>query len=89
LGPSTQAAFLHALARLWSLFLENVMADLIDELEDRAKEPLSAQGDEGRMQQHPLPDQIAAAQFLEGRRVARSGGHGARFARMKAAGGIG
>lgn len=58
------------------------MADLIDEIEDRAKEPAEARGDVGSMVQHLLPDQIAAAKFVESQKVAKSGGLGIRFARI-------
>ena len=41
------------------------MADLSDQIEENASGPASASGDIGSMQQHSLPDQIAADRFLK------------------------
>ena len=48
-------------------------ADVADDLEDairtNAEGPHSASGDAGSMQQHPLPDQIAADKYLAAKRA--------------------
>lgn len=62
------------------------MTDLADQIEDRAKEPFRAKGDQGEMEQHLLPDQIAAAKFTQGQTVAKGGGLGIRLAQIKAPG---
>jgi hypothetical protein len=53
------------------------MADLLDEtISTSAKEPRKASGDSGSMEQHPLPDQIAADRYLESKKAARGKGLG-------------
>ena len=41
------------------------MADLLSNIETNAQGPSRAAGDRGSMQQHSLPDQIAADQYLK------------------------
>jgi hypothetical protein len=54
-----------------------------DELEDAirtsAEGPKSASGDSGSMQQHSIPDQIAADRYLASKKAARSKGLGIRL----------
>lgn len=39
---------------------------------DNAQGPKKAQGDSGSVEQHPLPDQIAADRYLAAKRAVRS-----------------
>ena len=49
---------------------------MADELEDNIRQnaagPKRARGDSAEMEQHPLPDQIAADRYLEGKKATRS-----------------
>jgi len=53
---------------------------MADELEDNIRQnaagPKRARGDSAEMEQHPLPDQIAADRYLEGKKATRSKGLG-------------
>ena len=54
-----------------------MMADDLDEvIKQNAQEPAKASGDSGSMEQHPLPDQIAADRYLESKKAARLKGLG-------------
>jgi hypothetical protein len=46
-----------------------VADDLSDAIRDNAAGPHSASGDTGSMQQHSLPDQIAADKYLASKRA--------------------
>jgi hypothetical protein len=50
--------------------------DLTEAISESAKGPAKASGDSGSMEQHPLPDQIAADRYLESKKAARSKGLG-------------
>ncbi len=50
--------------------------DLSEAISDSAKAPAKASGDSGSMEQHPLPDQIAADRYLESKKAARRKGLG-------------
>lgn len=53
------------------------MADsLAETIRIAATEPAKASGDAGSMEQHPLPDQIAADRYLESKKAARGKGLG-------------
>lgn len=53
------------------------MADeLTQTIMDSAKAPAKASGDSGSMEQHPLPDQIAADRYIESKKAARNKGLG-------------
>ena len=53
------------------------MADgLTQTIEDNAQGPAKASGDSGSMEQHPLPDQIAADRYLESKKAAKRKGLG-------------
>ena len=47
--------------------------DLEQTIEDNAAGPKRARGDSGEMEQHPLPDQIAADRYLEAKKASRKG----------------
>ena len=50
--------------------------DLADTIHTNAQSPAKASGDSGSMEQHPLPDQIAADRYLESKKAARGKGLG-------------
>jgi hypothetical protein len=50
--------------------------DLADTIRTNAEGPSKASGDSGSMEQHPLPDQIAADRYLESKKAARRKGLG-------------
>jgi hypothetical protein len=55
------------------------MADNLDDtIRENAAGPHSASGDAGSMQQHSLPDQIAADRYLESKKASRVKGLGIR-----------
>ena len=56
--------------------------DLTQTIIDSAKAPAKASGDSGSMEQHPLPDQIAADRYLESKKAARSKGLGIRLKKL-------
>lgn len=55
---------------------------LIDTIEENALGPKRAQGDSGSIEQHPLPDQIAAAKFLADRAAQQNANRGLRFTKL-------
>ena len=59
------------------------MADDLDEaIRTNAEGPKSASGDAGSMQQHSLPDQIAADRYLASKQAARLKGLGVRLTKV-------
>ena len=50
--------------------------DLEDTIWENAQGPAKASGDSGSMEQHSLPDQIAADRYLESKKAARARGWG-------------
>ena len=50
--------------------------DLATTIRENAQGPAKASGDSGSMEQHPLPDQIAADRYLESKKAARGKGLG-------------
>ena len=50
--------------------------DLEQNIRDNAAGPKRAKGDSAEMEQHPLPDQIAADRYLQGKNATRSKGLG-------------
>jgi hypothetical protein len=50
--------------------------DLEDNIRQNAAGPKRAKGDSAEMEQHSLPDQIAADRYLEGKKATRSKGLG-------------
>jgi hypothetical protein len=54
-----------------------MMADDLDEvIKQNAQGPAKASGDSSSMEQHSLPDQIAADRYLESKKAARRKGLG-------------
>ena len=51
-------------------------SELESTIRDNAQGPAKASGDAGSMEQHPLPDQIAADRYLESKKAARNRGLG-------------
>jgi len=59
------------------------MADELDDtIQQNAAGPKSASGDAGSMEQHSLPDQIAADRYLASKKAARSKGLGVRLTKV-------
>ena len=59
------------------------MADsLADVIETNATGPAKASGDSGSMEQHSLPDQIAADRYLESKKAAQRKGFGIRLKKL-------
>ena len=53
------------------------MAEELDQtIKDNASGPKRAKGDSAEMEQHPLPDQIAADRYLESKKATRGKGLG-------------
>lgn len=50
--------------------------DLSQTIAENAQGPAKASGDSGSMEQHPLPDQIAADKYLESKKATRRQGLG-------------
>jgi hypothetical protein len=50
--------------------------ELEQSIRDNAAGPRRAKGDSGEMEQHPLPDQIAADRYLQGKKATRAKGLG-------------
>ncbi len=59
------------------------MADeMTDQIRENAQGPKRARGDSGEVEQHPLPDQIAADRYLASKEAAKAKGLGVRVAKM-------
>lgn len=60
------------------------MADnnLEDTIRENAEGPAKAAGDSGSMEQHKLPDQIAADKYLASKEAAKSKSRGLRFNKL-------
>lgn len=56
--------------------------DLKDAIAANANGPAEVQGDEGRVKQHPLPDQILADQHLKRNAAAKKPHRGVRFTKL-------
>ncbi len=63
--------------------IENSMIDII---KDNAAGPKSASGDAGSVQQHSLPDQIAADKHIESKKAMASKGLGIKLAKLSPGG---
>jgi hypothetical protein len=55
--------------------------ELEDTIQQNASGPKSASGDAGSMEQHPLPDQIAADRYLASKKAMKSG-RGVRLTKL-------
>ena len=59
------------------------MAESLDDtIKDNAQGPSKASGDAGSMEQHSLPDQIAADRYLESKKAARRKGLGIELKKL-------
>lgn len=56
--------------------------DLEQTIRDNASGPARAQGDSGSVQQHPLPDQIAADRYLASKQAAAAPAKALRLTRL-------
>jgi hypothetical protein len=56
--------------------------DLDDTIRDNAQGPAKAAGDAGSVEQHKLPDQIAADRYLSAKDAAKSKRRGLRFNKL-------
>ena len=56
--------------------------DLSDIIQENANGPAKASGDAGSMEQHSLPDQIAADRYLESKKAARRKGLGIQLKKL-------
>jgi hypothetical protein len=59
-----------------------VAEELDEAIRTNAEGPKSASGDSGSMQQHSIPDQIAADRYLASKEAARSKGLGVRLTKV-------
>ena len=63
------------------------MADPLDsKISDYASGPRRASGDSGSIEQHSLPDQIAADKYLESKKASRAKGLGIKLAKISPGG---
>ncbi len=59
------------------------MAEELDNtIDQNAKAPAKASGDSGSMEQHPLPDQIAADRYLASKKASRRKGLGVKLIKL-------
>jgi hypothetical protein len=56
--------------------------DLDDNIRNNATGPKRAKGDSAEMEQHPLPDQIAADRYLQGKKAMRGKGLGGKLVKL-------
>ena len=62
---------------------ETAVAEQLDQtIRDNAAGPAKASGDSGSMEQHKLPDQIAADRYLSSKDAAKSKTRGLRFTKL-------
>jgi len=64
------------------------MADRADTISESASTPRKASGDSGSIEQHSLPDQIAADKYLESKKASRSKGLGIKLAKISPGGSV-
>jgi len=55
---------------------------LEENIRENAQGPKRARGDAGEVEQHPLPDQIAADRYLAAKNAAKAKGMGLRVGKM-------
>ena len=58
------------------------MADLEDNIRDNASGPKRAKGDSVEVEQHSLPDQIAADRYLNSKAAAKKKGLGIKLTKL-------
>jgi len=56
--------------------------DLTTTIQTNAAGPKRARGDSGEMEQHPLPDQIAADRYLKSKAASQATGLGIRMTKL-------
>lgn len=56
--------------------------ELSDKIEANVTAPKRASGDTGSVEQHSLPDQIAADRYLASKAAVKKGGLGVRFVKL-------
>jgi hypothetical protein len=61
---------------------------LDDSIKTGAQGPKSVSGDSGSVEQHPLPDQIAADKYLESKKASRAKGLGIKLAKISPGGAV-
>lgn len=63
------------------------MTDPLDSaIKTNAKGPKRARGDSGEVEQHKLPEQIAADKYLESKKASRAKGLGVKLAKVSPGG---
>ncbi len=62
--------------------------ELEDTIKENAQSPAKVTGDAGSVEQHPLPDQIAADKYLTAQQAANSAGLGIKFTKLSAPGSV-
>jgi len=65
---------------------ENMADSLDSKISDSASSPRRASGDSGSVEQHSLPDQIAADKYLESKKASRAQGLGIKLAKISPGG---
>ena len=60
--------------------------DIENQLRENAAGPKRAKGDSGEMEQHPLPDQIAADRYLASKQAAKNKGIGIKLVKLSPSG---
>ncbi len=66
------------------------MTDTLDDaIKTNAASPKKAAGDAGSVEQHGLPDQIAADKYLESKKASRGKGLGIKLVKIKAPDAVG
>ncbi len=55
---------------------------MTEQIRENAQGPMRARGDSGEVEQHPLPDQIAADRYLASKEAAKAKGLGVRVSKM-------
>ncbi|HYD00770.1 MAG TPA: hypothetical protein VEB22_06035 [Phycisphaerales bacterium] len=61
---------------------QEAVSDTEQAIRSNAAGPAKAAGDSGSVEQHPLPDQIAADRYLASKKAAQRPGAGVRFAKL-------
>lgn len=65
------------------------MTDTLDDsIKTSAQGPKRASGDSGSVEQHALPDQIAADKYLESKKASRAQGLGIKIAKISPGGAV-
>jgi|GEM_PF-531527 hypothetical protein len=67
---------------------QSTVADLNSNIETNATAPAKVTGDAGSVEQHPLPDQIAADKYLKSQQAAKSAGLGIKLTKLGAPGSV-